>query len=92
MVNIEHQKAGRVVIEIRVDELLAERGRTFYWLAKKTGISHTTLWRLKKGKALGINFATLERICQMLGCQPGDVLRLASEKKRSKRRSHVRWR
>jgi putative transcriptional regulator len=69
------------LIEIRVDELLEERRRTFYWLAKETGISHSTLWRLKKGKALGINFATLERICQMLSCQPGDVLRLASEKK-----------
>lgn len=80
------------MIEIRVDELLEERGRTFYWLAKETGISHTTLWRLKKGRSVGINFATLERICQMLNCQPGDVLRLASEKKRSKRRSHVRWR
>ena len=35
------------MIEIRVDAVLAEHGRTFYWLAKETGISHTTLWRLK---------------------------------------------
>jgi putative transcriptional regulator len=75
------------LIEIRVDGLLEERGRTFYWLAKETGISHSTLWRLKKGKALGINFATLERICQMLSCQPGDVLKLASEKKTVKSRA-----
>ena len=75
------------MIEIRVDELLEERERTFYWLAKETGISHSTLWRLKKGKSLGINFATLERICQMLSCQPGDVLKLASEKKTGKRRA-----
>lgn len=70
------------MIEIRVDELLAERGRTFYWLAKETGISHSTLWRLKKGRSEGINFATLERICLMLTCQPGDVLRFAGEKGR----------
>ena len=63
-----------IMIEIRVDQLLAEHGRTFYWLAKETGISHTTLWRLKKGKALGINFETLEKMCQALSCQPGDVL------------------
>ena len=75
------------MIEIRVDELLAERRRTFYWLAKETGISHSTLWRLKKGKSVGINFATLERICQLLECQPGDVLRLVNEKTKSKRRS-----
>jgi putative transcriptional regulator len=78
------------VIEIRVDELLEERGRSFYWLAKETGISHSTLWRLKKGKSVGINFATLESICQMLGCQPGDVLRLASGKKKSAKKSAPR--
>lgn len=66
------------MIEIRVDQLLAEHGRTFYWLAKETGISHTTLWRLKKGKALGINFETLEKMCQALSCQPGDVLAFPS--------------
>ena len=82
-----YQKGGHTLIEIRVDELLEERRRTFYWLSKETGISHSTLWRLKKGKALGINFATLERICQMLSCQPGDVLKLASEKKTVKRRA-----
>jgi putative transcriptional regulator len=72
------------MIEIRVDQLLAEHGRTFYWLAKETGISHTTLWRLKKGKALGINFETLEKMCQALKCQPGDVLALARAKRASK--------
>ena len=72
----------RALIEIKVDGLLEENGRSFYWLAKETGISHTTLWRLKKGKALGINFDTLEKICQALNCQPGDVLRIAADKKR----------
>ncbi len=75
------------MIEIRVDELLAVRGRTFYWLAKGTGISHSTLWRLKKGKSVGINFATLERICRLLECQPGDVLRLGHANKKGKKRN-----
>jgi putative transcriptional regulator len=52
------------MIEAQIDKLLKKHGRTFYWLAKETGISHTTLWRLKKRKALGINFDTLEKICQ----------------------------
>ena len=69
------------MIHIRIDELLGNRGRSFYWLAKETGISHTTLWRLKKGKALGINFDTLEKMCQKLGCQPGDVLSHVNGKK-----------
>jgi putative transcriptional regulator len=74
------------MIEVRLDELLSQRGRTFYWLAKETGISHTTLWRLKKEKALGINFATLENICRALSCQPGDVLSFRNKKKSSKSR------
>ena len=69
------------MIEIRVHELLKTHGRTFYWLAKETGISHTTLWRLKRGSALGINFATLEKLCQALACQPGDILSLAAKPK-----------
>ena len=77
----------RIVITIRIDKLLAEHGRSFYWLAKETGISHTTLWRLKKGHALGINFDTLEKICRQLNCQPGDLLRLGSEKKTAQKRA-----
>ena len=68
------------MIEIRIDELLKNRERSFYWLAKETGISHTTLWRLKKGKALGINFETLEKVCETLKCQPGDVLSYTNRK------------
>ena len=70
-----------IMIEIRIDALLGNRGRSFYWLAKETGISHTTLWRLKKGKALGINFETLEKMCDALQCQPGDVLSHTNRKK-----------
>ena len=70
-----------MIINVRIDELLEKQGRSFYWLSKQTGISHTTLWRLKKGKALGINFVTLEKICRALECQPGDVLKFESTKK-----------
>ena len=63
-------------IRVPLDALVEHRGRSLYWLAKQTGISYTTLWRLKSGKARGINFATLVRICEALGCTPGDVLTL----------------
>ena len=78
------------MIEIRVNDLLGTRGRSFYWLAKQTGISHTTLWRLKKAKALGINFETLEKLCTVLECQPGDLLCHVNGKKNGKRRSAKR--
>lgn len=74
------------MIRIRIDELLKERERSFYWLAKETGVSHTTLWRLKKDKAQGITFNTLEKICQILKCQPGDVLRVSREKANKNRK------
>jgi putative transcriptional regulator len=69
-----------IMIVPRLDKVLAKEKRTFYWLAKETGISHTTLWRLKKGKAVGINFETLEKICRALRCQPGDVLYVTKDK------------
>ena len=64
----------------KFERVLTKEKRTFYWLAKETGVSHTTLWRLKKGKAAGINFDTLEKICRALRCQPGDVLFLTNDK------------
>ena len=71
----------------KLDKLLANEKRTFYWLAKATGVSHTTLWRLKKGKSVGINFDTLEKICRALRCQPGDVLLLTNDKTPQRRKS-----
>jgi putative transcriptional regulator len=81
-----HSGEGQHMIEIRVNELLGDHGKSFYWLAKETGISHTTLWRLKKGKALGINFDTLEKLCDALNCQTGEILALANHKKTDKTR------
>ncbi len=75
------------MIELRIDQLLKAHGRTFYWLAKQTGISHTTLWRLKKGKALGINFVTLEKLCATLDCQPGDMFTFIKPRKQRTRNS-----
>ena len=74
------------MIRVQIDQLLKERQRSFYWLAKETGVSHTTLWRLKKDKAQGITFNTLERICETLKCQPGDVLKVRREKENKKRK------
>ena len=76
----------------RLDKLLASQKHSFYWLAKETGISHTTLWRLKKGKAVGINFDTLEKICRALRCQPGDVLSMKNDKVPLRRQSLKRGR
>jgi putative transcriptional regulator len=68
------------MIRVQIDKLLRERERSFYWLAKETGVSHTTLWRLKKDKAQGITFNTLQKLCEALKCQPGDVIKLGRKK------------
>ena len=69
-------------IQIRISQLLVSRRKTAYWLAKETGISYTTLWRLSKGNSVGINFATLEKICKALECDPGDVLKITGSGKK----------
>jgi putative transcriptional regulator len=74
------------MIRVQIDHLLKARGRSFYWLAKETGVSHTTLWRLKKDKAQGITFNTLESICRVLKCNPGEVLKMGREKTVKSRR------
>ena len=67
------------MIEVRIEQLLEERGKTFYWLAKETGIGHTSLWRLRHEMSKGISFDFLERICRALECEPGDLLSLVDD-------------
>ncbi|KRN96755.1 hypothetical protein IV57_GL001766 [Companilactobacillus kimchiensis] len=43
-------------------------------LAEKVGITQANISILKTGKAKAIRFSTLEKICQVLACQPGDIL------------------
>ena len=68
-----------MIIEVNIDEQLEKQGRSFYWLSKEAGVSYSTLWRLKKGKAQGINFVTLEKLCLALDCEPGNLLKLRPE-------------
>jgi putative transcriptional regulator len=69
-------------IKFRIDEVLLQRGQSLYWLSRATGISYTTLWRLNKDRALGINFATLEKICLALECPPGELMEIDKEKRK----------
>lgn len=67
-------------IKFRIEEVLRERGQSLYWLSRNTGVSYTTLWRLTKDRALGMNFATLEKLCVALECPPGDLIELDPDK------------
>jgi putative transcriptional regulator len=63
------------MIEVRLKDLLAARGRTRYWLAQETGIQFKTLARIEQAEASNrIELRVLDEICRALECQPGDIL------------------
>ena len=67
-------------IVIHLDKLLAERGMTLTELSERVGVSIVNLSILKNGHARAIRFSTLTRLCQALGCQPGDLLSYRSDR------------
>ena len=68
-----------MAIEVRLDELLHARRMTLTELAERVDLALANLSILKTGKARAIRFSTLEAICRVLECQPGDLLALASD-------------
>ena len=63
-----------VQIVVRLDVMLARRKMSVTELAQRVGITLANISILKNGKAKAIRFSTLEKICQVLECQPGDIL------------------
>jgi putative transcriptional regulator len=61
-------------ILVNLDVMLAKRKMQSQELAEKIGITTVNLSILKTGKAKAIRFSTLEAICKVLDCQPGDIL------------------
>ena len=68
-------------IKFRIEEILRKREQSLYWLSRTTGVSYTTLWRLTKDRSLGVNFATLEKLCVALRCGPGELMELETDTK-----------
>ncbi len=62
------------MVKTRIEEVLADRGLSLYWLAKESGITYAALWNLKERRTDGITFSLLDAICKALDCQPGDIL------------------
>lgn len=61
-------------IIVNLDVVMAKRKMSLNELSEKVGISLSNLSILKTGKAKAIRFSTLESLCQVLDCQPGDIL------------------
>jgi putative transcriptional regulator len=66
-------------ITVHLDRVLAERGMTLTELAERVGVTVVNLSVLKNGRARAVRFSTLSAICEVLDCQPGDILRFAAE-------------
>ncbi len=63
-----------MAIVIRLDVMMARRKVRSNVLARAIGITEANLSLLKSGKVKGLRFSTLEAICRVLDCQPGDLL------------------
>jgi len=64
-----------VPIVVDVDVMLARRKMSVGELAERIGITPANLAVLKNGRARAVRFSTLEALCEVLDCQPGDLLR-----------------
>jgi putative transcriptional regulator len=64
-----------VAVRILIDRLLVERGMGVGEFAAAIGITPANVAVLKNGRARAIRFSTLDAICRVLDCQPGDILR-----------------
>ena len=63
-----------MAIVVNLDVMMAKRKMSLNELSEKVGLTLSNLSILKTGKAKAVRFSTLEAICEVLECQPGDIL------------------
>jgi putative transcriptional regulator len=68
-----------MAIIVNLDIMLAKRKMSVTELSEQVGITMSNISVLKNGKAKAIRFSTLEKICEVLDCQPGDILKYSDE-------------
>ncbi len=61
-------------IILRLDRVMADRKMSLNELSERVGVANVNLSKLKNGRVSAIRFSTLEAICDVLDCQPGDIL------------------
>lgn len=64
-----------MAIKVYLEDVLKERGMTSKELSALVGITEANLSTLRSGKAKGVRFSTINRICYFLGCDVGDILK-----------------
>ena len=68
-------------IILRLDRVMADRKMSLNELSERVGVANVNLSKLKNGRVSAIRFSTLEAICDVLDCQPGDILEFSREEK-----------
>ncbi len=63
-----------MAIKVTLDRILLDRRMSLTELSERVGVTLANLSILKTGKAKAVRFSTLEALCQVLECQPGDIL------------------
>ncbi len=63
-----------MAIILRLDRVMADRKMSLNELSEKVGVANVNLSKIKTGKVNAIRFSTLNAICRVLNCQPGDIL------------------
>ena len=71
-----------MTIIVNLDVMLAKRKMRSKELAERIGITEQNVSLLKSGKVKGVRFDTLEKICEVLQCQPGDILEYRDDTKK----------
>ena len=79
-----------MAIIVKLDDLLHDRRMTLTELAERIDITLANLSILKTGKARAIRFSTLEAICEVLQCQPGDLLQFQPVSRSRKTSERIR--
>ncbi len=70
-----------MAIRINLDVMMAKRKMSLNELAEKVGITQANLSILKNERAKAIRLSTLDKICEVLECQPGEIIEYITEKK-----------
>ena len=69
-----------MAIILRLDRMMADRKISLNELSERVGVANVNLSRMKTGKISAIRFSTLNAICDVLDCQPGDILEFQRDK------------
>ncbi len=72
-----------MAIILRLDRVMADRKMSLNELSEKVGVANVNLSKMKTGKVSAIRFSTLNAICRVLKCQPGDILEYADDEEES---------